>query len=280
MNNLTNLLQGNEVDTKAFITKYHKLSLEDKNEVLEELKKSHNYLQIGYKELFDSLQEVKRFMSIQKEVLEYLTLNESHFVDYSPSISMEVDEISNYHNNVSIFEKKKEDKEENMISGKKNRGRTSILHHLVEHFNLTDKAQSMEEEVERIKGLKKHNNWIDIGSEKNPHKIVMNATYLASTQMLEANSKNANYSVLTRIMLNPTSAFFEGESVIIRNRYLKTYEEAVNYMERQINKISKQFFYSKAPIIIKNHGNRNSYYGFHLSKEKRENYQKALQQSK
>jgi hypothetical protein len=167
---------------------------------------------------------------------------------------------------------------EDMDEVKRERGRASKISELVSYFNLSDKAETDEEEIARIKRIGKYNQWYNIGDERNPHQVIMNATYLSSVQFLEANSKNANFSVLTRVMLNPSGAFFEGESVVIRNRYLDSREEAMNYMKRQMDKIQKQFFYEKAPAVIPNHGNRNSYYGFYLSRENRKNYKEVLQE--
>ncbi len=125
--------------------------------------------------------------------------------------------------------------------------------------------------------MKNFNEWNNIGDNKTPHQVIINATYVASIQFLEANSKNANYSVLTRVMLNPSGAYFNGDSVLIRNRYLETEEEAKQYMERQMKKIQKQYFYDKTPNVIPNHGNKSSYYSFNLSKENRKKYKEVIE---
>lgn len=163
-----------------------------------------------------------------------------------------------------------------LLEDKRGRGRAPLINELIQHFQLTDKSKTSEEETVRINTLTDYNEWFNIGTERTPHQIIMNATYLASIQFLEANSKNANYSVLTRVMLNPSGAYFKGESVVIRNRYLETKEEALDYMERQMEKIQNQFFFEKSPDVIPNHGNKNSYYGFYLSREDRKNYKEVL----
>jgi hypothetical protein len=314
LNSIQEIISGQNL--QEFVDMYDNLKNLDKERVVRLLQKSLNNAQQGYGEISKTYSNLRSYIRFQEDLLDLIdhpveksvlieeddaSETNTDFLEYGNSNKIEefegdetfdnITDNENDEDNDNDNDNEDEDNEEDLYiedttsnnedeisEQKRERGRASKISELIQHFRLTNKAETEEEEKKRIKNLVNYNDWENISDERTPHYIIMNATYLASIQFLEANSKNANYSVLTRVMLNPSGKYFEGESVVIRNRYLEDRQEAMEYMQRQMDKIQKQFFYEKSPIIIPNHGNKNSYYGFYLSRENRKSYKDVLQE--
>lgn len=277
---IEDILYGEKINIEEFIDNFKNLSESEQEKVISLLNSSLEDAKKGYERIKSSYANLKAFIRLQENILDMIN-NPNNNEDVHWVITPNSTEEEDTEYEESEYEEEQEDSEDdNPLLENRGRGRTPLINEIIQHFNLTSKASNEQEEVERINQLKDYNKWHNIGTEKTPHYVIQNATYVASIQFLEASSKNANYSILTRVMLNPSGAYFKGETVVIRNRYLEERDTAIQYLNRQMNKIEKQFFDSKAPDIIQNHGSRNSYYGFYLSKENRNNYKNVLQKVK
>lgn len=276
--NLEKILYGDEMNIEHIVNKYQSLTPSEQDKAKTLLKSSLKSTQDTFDEFQQSYSNLKVFAQFQADLLNAMNGNPKND-EFTRQFSFSIVNPETSQALAEDFTTEEEDElRSDLIDENRGRGRTPLINDLIQHFKLTEKASDVEQEIDRIKNLDNVNSWYNIGTDRTPHQVIINATYLASIQFLEANSKTSNYSVLTRVMLNPSSLYFKGESVVIRNRYLDTYEEAMDYMQRQMEKVKKQFFYELAPSVIPNHGNRDSYYGFYLSKQNRSEYKNILQQ--